>query len=55
MDCELAGDRNFSVYLAGLVQIPALLGEIGRCRELAFRNIGEGTGRPRDLDVFDGY
>lgn len=27
--------------------------EIGRLREIAFRAVGEGTGRPEDLDRFD--
>lgn len=27
--------------------------EIGRLREIAFRGVGEGTGRARDLDAFD--
>jgi putative hemolysin len=31
----------------------ALLSEIGRLRELAFRRVGEGTGLRRDLDAFD--
>lgn len=30
-----------------------ILREIGRLRELAFRAVGEGTGRRRDLDPFD--
>lgn len=32
-----------------------LLREIGRLRELAFRRVGEGTGRGRDLDEFDAH
>ncbi|HKE29233.1 MAG TPA: GNAT family N-acyltransferase [Bryobacteraceae bacterium] len=54
-ECELANDRNFSVYLADSRQIPALLQEIGRCREVAFRSVGEGTGKQIDLDQFDEY
>lgn len=30
-----------------------LLQEIGRLRELTFREVGEGTGRSRDLDAYD--
>jgi len=33
----------------------ALLREIGRLRELTFRKVGEGTGRRRDLDAYDGH
>jgi putative hemolysin len=54
-ECELAGDRNYSVYLARAPQIPRMLAEIGRCRELAFRRVGEGTGKHADLDRFDEY
>ena len=32
-----------------------MLAEIGRCRELAFRRVGEGTGKHADLDRFDEY
>ena len=54
-ECELAGDKNYSVYLAPASQIPRMLAEIGRCRELAFRKVGEGTGKHADLDRFDEY
>ena len=54
-ECELAGDRNYSVYLARASRIPRMLAEIGRCRELAFRKVGEGTGKHADLDRFDEY
>ena len=33
----------------------AVLRELGRLREIAFRRVGEGTGRRRDLDAFDAY
>lgn len=36
-------------------EAPALLAEIGRLREMSFRGIGEGTGRPSDLDEYDAY
>jgi putative hemolysin len=51
--CELAANNTFGVYLAQAAEIPRLLDEIGRCREIAFRDAGEGTGRDRDLDRFD--
>lgn len=35
---------------------PAVMDELGRLREETFRGVGEGSGRHRDLDVFDaGY
>jgi len=46
-----AGDQ--AVYCAEPEQIPALLREIGRLREITFREAGEGTGRDLDLDEFD--
>jgi putative hemolysin len=39
--------------VASAAQIPCLLREIGRLRELSFRAVGEGTGRGLDLDRFD--
>jgi putative hemolysin len=47
--------RELAVHLAPAASIPAVLQEIGRLREIAFRGAGEGTGRPRDLDAFDNY
>lgn len=46
---------DFEVFLAEAQQIPSLIREIGRLRELTFRNVGEGSNRSIDLDVFDLY
>ncbi|MDD2236960.1 MAG: GNAT family N-acetyltransferase [Kiritimatiellae bacterium] len=46
-----AGDLH--VYYAESSRIPAILHEIGRLRELTFRQAHEGTGQPIDLDAFD--
>ncbi len=35
--------------------LEALLPELGRLRELTFRQVGEGTGRSRDLDEYDAH
>ena len=43
----------YQVFCAGARQLPSALLEIGRLREIAFRAVGEGTGRDRDLDRFD--
>ena len=43
----------FTVYCAGADRLPAVLPEIGRLREQAFRAVGEGTGKAHDLDAFD--
>jgi putative hemolysin len=44
---------NEAVYVATAREIPNLLCEIGRQREITFREVGEGTGRESDLDEFD--
>ncbi len=44
---------EFQVFAALGKEIPATLREIGRLREEAFRLVGEGTGKPLDLDRFD--
>jgi putative hemolysin len=46
-----AGDMR--VLLAPAQTVPFTLREIGRLREVTFREAGEGTGRPLDLDPFD--
>lgn len=45
--------RELAVYAAHADEIPNVLREIGRLRELTFRAVGEGTGRDLDLDSFD--
>ena len=51
----LLENDEFSVYYARAHQIPNLLQEIGRLREITFRQIGEGTRKSVDLDRFDLY
>jgi putative hemolysin len=46
------GDGKEIFLLEGR-QGSTVLRELGRLREVAFRQIGEGTGRRRDLDAFD--
>ncbi len=52
---SLAGDDSLRVMYAHADQIPLVLSEIGRQRELAFRAAGEGSGKALDLDQFDQY
>ena len=47
--------KNFTVYCAPSSEIPNILYEIGRLREITFREVGEGTNRSIDLDEFDLY
>ncbi len=46
---------DFVVHIAAAEQIPNTLLEIGRLREISFRQAGEGTGTPIDLDEFDAW
>jgi len=50
---KLIENREFQVFLASADQIPNTLREIGRLREISFREAREGTGRSLDLDHFD--
>lgn len=51
----LIENDELAVYHARAHEIPNLLQEIGRLREITFRQIGEGTGKTVDLDRFDLY
>ncbi len=44
---------EFDVYCTESQNIPSILHEIGRLRELNFRQVGEGTGLAIDIDHFD--
>jgi len=58
---RLAGDRclvenaELAVYLVKAQETPRMLQELGRLREVTFREAGEGTGKQRDRDRFDNY
>jgi len=54
-DKRLLRSKNYEVYLAPASSIPNIIQEIGRLREITFREIGEGTNRAIDLDKFDAY
>jgi putative hemolysin len=54
-DQILDDSREFTVFAAREHEIPNILPELGRLRELTFREAGEGTGRSTDLDTFDRY
>lgn len=51
----LIENAEFSVFAARAPELPHLLDELGRLREITFRAAGEGTGRSVDLDQFDAY
>lgn len=52
---KLLTSKNYEVYLGTASQIPNILQEIGRLREITFREVGEGTNEATDLDKFDMY
>jgi len=52
-NAHLLSSNEFDVYCTDSKHIPSLMHEIGRLRELSFRQVGEGTGKALDLDKFD--
>lgn len=52
---RLVQSKDFEVFLAKSDDIPNILTEIGRLRELTFREVGEGTNAAIDLDEYDIY
>jgi len=54
-DKRLLISKNYEVFLAQAETIPNILREIGRLREITFREVGEGTNNAVDLDKFDAY
>lgn len=52
---RLLESKNYEVFFATAKEIPNLLHEIGRLREITFRDIGEGTNKALDIDEFDKY
>ena len=54
-DCRLLQSKNYEVFFTKADKIPNILHEIGRLREITFREVGEGTNESIDLDKFDYY
>ena len=54
-DGKLLESKNYEVFFANPKDIPNLLHEIGRLREITFRDVGEGTNKSIDLDKYDRY
>jgi putative hemolysin len=52
---RLLESKNYEVFFANAKDIPNLLHEIGRLREITFREVGEGTNKSIDLDKYDKY
>ena len=54
-DFRLLQSKNYQVFLTTAEKIPNILHEIGRLREITFREVGEGTNEAIDLDKYDQY
>jgi putative hemolysin len=54
-DGRLLESKNYEVFFANAKEIPNLIHEIGRLREITFRAVGEGTNKEIDLDIYDKY
>jgi len=52
---HLFDSGEFSIFCVPSLEIPNVLTEIGRLREITFREIGEGTNKSVDLDEYDLY
>lgn len=54
-DKLIMSEKNYDVYMSGAASIPNIVNEIGRLREITFREVGEGTNKKIDLDEYDLY
>jgi len=54
-DYRIWVEKNYEVFIAPTSLIPNIIREIGRLREVTFRDIGEGTNKASDLDEYDIY
>lgn len=52
---RLLQSKNYEVFFVTADKIPNILHEIGRLREITFREVGEGTNESLDLDQYDKY
>ena len=59
LSSELTADKlirthkGLEIYLVTANDAPRVMTEIGRIREVEFRREGGGTGKPKDIDIFD--
>jgi len=54
-DARLLESNNYEVYFAKSDQIPSIMYELGRLREITFREVGEGTNEALDIDQYDTF
>lgn len=48
-------EKNYELFITPTNLIPNIIKEIGRLREITFREVGEGTNKSIDLDSYDIY
>ena len=51
----LFSNDQFDVFCTPSTEIPQIMFELGRLREITFREVGEGTNRSMDIDEYDLY
>src|ERR1035437_4053664 len=54
-DYRVWAEKKYEVFITPTSLIPNVIREIGRLREITFREIGEGTNKAIDLDEYDIY
>ncbi len=54
-DDLLLSVKHYEVFFTKAEHIPHVMQEIGRLREVSFREVGEGTNKSLDLDEYDFY
>ncbi|NMH28275.1 GNAT family N-acyltransferase [Flavobacterium silvaticum] len=54
-DSRITHSKNYEIFFTEAEKIPNILHEIGRLREITFREVGEGTNNSIDLDKYDKY
>lgn len=54
-DKHVMSEKNYDVFLSSAASMPNIMNEIGRLREITFREVGEGTNKEIDLDEYDFY
>ena len=54
-DYSLFSSDHFDVFCTPSIEIPQIMNELGRLREITFREVGEGTNRSMDIDEYDLY
>ena len=50
---RMTNKSNNEIYIVTAHEAPNVMKEIGRLREIAFREAGGGTGKSMDIDEFD--